>query len=160
MRRRLIVGLIVTSAALASLYQLRIHLLTAAFNSVLAEADIRLLQLEGLQLGWGGGHIERMVLGVGEDQTPQTFQGLRFTYAVLDLRPESLSLQHVELKRPTFDGGQPGNSSSKLSDVLRLLMEVPLHTASIDALVVDGISLSDASSPLRLLASLDNNRFK
>lgn len=160
MRRRLIVGLIVTLVALTSLYQLRVHLLTAVFNSALADVNITLLQLEGLKLGWRGGDIEQMVLGVGEDQTPQTFQGLHFTYAVLDLRPESLSFEHVELKRPTFDGGQPANSTWKLSDVLRLLMEIPLHTVSIDALVVGEVSLFENGSPLRLLATLDNHHFR
>ena len=146
--------------ALGSLYQWRIHLLTAAFNSALAKADVRLLKLEGLQLGWGGGDIEKVVLAVGKNQAPQTLQGLHFTYAVFELRPESVSLKHVELKRATFDDSQPGSSTSKLSDVLRLLMEIPLHSVTIDALVVDGVSFSEKGSPLRLLATLDNGHFR
>ncbi len=143
-------GLILFLAVLVGVYQLRIQLLTTAFNAALKQADIRLLQLEGLDVGWDGLFIDRLLLAVGNDSAPQLLESIHLTYSILDIQPHSLTVKHAVLTVPDSSGEQVDDSLLLLTDVLDQVMAGPLQFISVDVIELDGAASPALSPPLSL----------
>jgi len=159
MPKRFIIGLILLLATLVGLYQLRIQLLTTAFNTTLAKTDIRLLQLHGLELGWDAVDIDRLVLGLGEDNAPQTLRGVHLSYSVTELQPHSLVVKHAILAQPANSDGGAGEAPLLLSDILDQVFADTLQSILIEELELVGFSSPLLRPPLGLRAEWENDRF-
>ena len=157
MPKRLLIGLILLIAILVSLYQLRTQLLTTAFNTALAKADIRLLQIDGLEMGWHGVDIDRLVLGVGKDGAPQSLQGLHMAYSVIDIQPHSLTVKRAVLTVPDSNDDQADDSTALLADVLDQVMSGTLQFVRVDAMELDGFSSRVLNFPLSLLINWEED---
>ena len=101
MRKRLLFGLILLSAALAGLYQWRIQLITGALNRALEKSDIALVDLKGLDIGWNSLEIGELLLTVGEGKAPQLLQQVQLEYSLIDLHPQRLTVSNASLTVPT-----------------------------------------------------------
>jgi hypothetical protein len=159
MFKRVLLGLIVVLATAAGLYQLRIQILTAAFNSVLAKADVRLLQVDGLEMSWNGVDIVRLVLGVGKDNVPQTLSGVHFAYSIVDIQPQSLVVRHAVLTPPGSGEAQASDGPLRLSEILDQIMTGPLQSITVDALEVDGFSSPMLGFPIAVQADWEDGEF-
>ncbi len=150
MRKGPIIGLLLFLATLAGLYQMRIQLLTTAFNRALEQSDIRLLRLAGLEIGWHGLEIEELVLGVGENNARQSLRQVLLEYSLVDIRPQRLTASRVIVNLP--DSSEPATDPGPLlTELIEQLLAVPLESITIDALEVKGSPL--LNRPLRLQAS-------
>ena len=160
MRKRLFIGLTLFFAIVASVYQFRIQLLTSAFNSVLAKADVRLLQMEGLQLAWDEVVIDRLVLGVGKDDTRQILQGVQLSYSIVDVQPHSLSLKKAVLRQPSMVEQEKGSTAPLLlSDILEQILDGPLRSITVEEIEVEGLSHPALSLPMSLRAGWEEDEF-
>ncbi|MBE9538836.1 MAG: YdbH domain-containing protein [Proteobacteria bacterium] len=160
MPKRFLIGLILFFAIAAGLYQVRIQLLTAAFNNALAQADIRLLQLEGLELGWDGVDVDMLVLGVGHDSATQILQGVHLAYSIIDVQPHSLAVKRAVLTFPADgEGQQDSNTPLLLSDILDQVLAGPLHSVDLKELEVRGFSSPALHPPVSLQARWEEGEF-
>ena len=159
MFKRVILGLIVALAVAVGLYQLRIQILTTAFNSALAQADVRLLQLDGLKVGWGGVDIAQLVLGVGKHNVPQRLDGVHLAYNILNLQLQSLAVRRAALTSPGSSEDQVGDGSIQLSKILDQLITAPLQSITVDALEVGGFSSPMLRFPIALQAGWGHDSF-
>ena len=160
MPKRFLILLILIFAIAAGLYQVRIQLLTTGINSALAQADIRLLQLEGLKLGWRGADIDKLVLGVGPGSARQSLQGIHFTYSILDVQPHALVVKRAVLTLPDDSEGQQGSRAPLLlSDILAQILAGPLHSIDLEALEVEGFSSPALQLPVSLQARWEEGKF-
>jgi len=160
MLKRLLILLILCIVMVAGLYQVRIRLLTTVFNTVLEQADIRLLQLDGLEFGWDSLNVRQLVLAVGDDSAPQTLQDIHLVYNLLDVRPEVLSVGRAVLTRPVPAADAPGTQSQLFfTELAGQLMAAPLESITVEALEVNGFSSPLIGQPLRLQASWQNQLF-
>ena len=160
MIKRLLIGLILCLAMIAGLYQLRVQLITTAFNTALEKSDIRLLQLEKLEFGWDGLSIGKLVLGVGEDNALQTLQEVHLTYSLLDARPEVLTVSRAVLTQSATAADDPGTESQLLlTELAEQLMAGPLESVTVDALELSGFSSPLIGQPLRFQANWQDQYF-
>ncbi|MCZ6829062.1 MAG: YdbH domain-containing protein [Gammaproteobacteria bacterium] len=158
MPKRLLIGLILCLATLAGLYQLRIQLLTMVFNAALAKTDIRLLQLQGLELGWDDLNIEQLVLGVGEDNARQTLQRVHLAYSLFDAGPNVLTVRRAVLTQPV-SADPSAETQLLLTGLAEQVITAPLQSITVDALEVSGFSSPLISPPLRLQATWEDEHF-
>ncbi len=150
MPKRFFIGLISIVAILAGLYQLRIQLLTTALNVLMVKADVRLLHLDGLHIGWRGAHIDRLVLGVGKGSVPQVFQGVHLVYSMVDTQLDSLRVDYAVLTVPSSNVKRAGNAPALLTQFMVQIMSVPLHSLTIAKLELEGMPLAVFRPPLTL----------
>ncbi len=150
MSKRLLIGLLLGLAILAGLYQLRIALLTTAFNTALAQADVRLLQLQGLEIGWDELNIDQLVLAVGPENSSQTLQGLHLHFSLIDIRPTALSVRRAVLT-PLASGEEA--TPWRLTELVEQLMSGPLESLTVERLEISGFSSAILRPPLSLHAS-------
>jgi hypothetical protein len=153
-------GLVLILATLAGLYQMRVQLLTAAFNATLEKSDIRLLRLAGLEIGWDGLEIEELVLGVGENNVRQSLQQVHLEYSLVEIRPQRLTASRMILNLPVTSEpaiDPPAEAGPLLTELVEQLLACPLESISITALEVNGSPLG--SQHLQLQASWDDPHF-
>jgi len=151
MFKRFFTVTIVVLVVMLGLFQMRVQLLTAGFNTALSKADIRLLQLEGLQIGWNGVEIEQLVLGLGEENARQTLLGVELAYSFVNVSLESVSVSRALLTLPR-DSDASADPPMVLSEFLRVLLAAPLRSVTVDSLEIKGISLPTIQPPLALAA--------
>ena len=143
---------------LMGVYLLRTTLITKSVNSLLANADVRVLQLGVLQLGWSDLSIDQLVLGVGPDDTRQTLQGVRLGYSLLDLQPKSLTIEAAALAVPQqAEQAQPQQVPVLLSELLEMLFALPLQSATIARTEVAGLDQPWFTQPFSLNLSTNTN---
>lgn len=134
-------------------YLLRTTLITRSANIFLASADVRVLQLGALQLGWSDIYVDQLVLGVGPNDTRQTLQEVKLRYSVLDLQPRSLAVQAVVLTLPDLETEVDSKESPVLLfELLDRLFALPLQSVAVEKLEVVGLSHPLFEQPLALNA--------
>ncbi len=152
-----LIASVILSVLLMGAYLLRTTLITRSVNILLASADVRVLQLGALQLGWSGLHIDQLVLGVGPDDTPQTLQEVSLEYSVLDLQPKSLVAQRVVVALPRREEKADSNESPVLLfELLEMISVLPLQSVEVEKLEVAGLSHPLFEQPLALKASVSD----
>lgn len=136
-------------------YLLRTTLITRSVNIFLASADVRVLQLGELQLGWSKLYVDQLVLGVGPDDTRQTLQDVSLEYSVLKLQPRTLAVKRVVLtlsqQAAETDSKQP---PVQLFELLNAFFTLPLQSVTVEQLEMVGLSHSLFEQSLALSASV------
>jgi len=160
MPKRFFLTLIALLAISAGLYQLRIQILTSAFNVSLAKADIHLVQMEGLELGWQGVDINRMVLGAGKGETQHTFHGVHLSYSIVNAQPQSLTVRQAVLSLPVSEDDQGSSTPLLLTDILDQIMASPLQSVTVDVLELEGFSSQVLRLPIGLRLNWEESSFR
>lgn len=151
-----ILGLLIV-VAVAGIYSQRVPLATRSLNSVLRESGLQIVEMDSLEIGWRGLNIDRLVLGVGGEHTPQVLEGVELTYALLTLRPGRLSIQRARLQPPP-----PADTGTAapllLTRLLPRLFSVPLDSLEIAKLDIIGATVPLVHLPLSVSARPDPDK--
>jgi hypothetical protein len=151
----LLVASVILLALLIGAYLLRTTLITRSVNILLAGADVRVLQLGTLRLGWSDLYVDQLVLGVGPGDARQTLQEVSLGYSVLDLQPRSLAAERVILTLPQQQAEADSNESPVLLfELLDMLFALPLQSMTVGRLEVAGLSHPLFEQPLAVNASV------
>ncbi len=144
--------LLLIALSAAGIYSQRVQLASRWLNSVLQDSGLQIAGMESLDIGWRGLTVDRLVLGVGRENTPQVLEGVKLSYALLALRPDRLAIERVRLQLPTPADTGPSAPLS-LADLIPLLFSVPLGSVAIAELELAGTSLPLVALPLSVAAT-------
>ncbi len=141
MLRRFTIVLLVAVTTMVALYQLRAQLLMRAVNMALLDAQVKIVQLDGLNIAWRGVSADKLVIVLGATQTQQTLLGMHLAYSILDVEPHTLSIRKAVLATP--ESGSTVESAQLpvlLSELWSQLLATPLRSLTVDELELPAFS--------------------
>ena len=139
--KKIFLLLLLLTLSLVTAYHYRAALILGGINHFIADKDVQLQNISGLELDWRSLRIQHLSLITGSQGDLQTFNNITLKYALVTTQLQSLVIDEITLTGldRNEETTKTRSPSSLLDDMIPLLGRIPLKSLTIKKLSLPGL---------------------